>query len=53
MFLDQIIPRGVKKEYAPLLLAFLRDERFACLRERPDFQTIQTDVEQMAEENAP
>lgn len=53
LFLDPIIPRGVKKEYAPLLLAFLRDERFACLRERPDFQTIQTDVEQMAEENAP
>ncbi len=52
-FLDQIIPRGVKKDYAPLLLAFLQDERFACLRDIPDFQTIQADVEQMAEGNNP
>ena len=50
-FLDPIIPRGVKKKYAPLLLAFLGDERFACLRELPDFQTIRACAEQMAEEN--
>ena len=41
----------VNGNYAPLLLAFLQDERFACLRELPDFQTIQADVEQMAEGN--
>ena len=52
-FLYPIIPQGVKKNYAPLLLTFLRDERFACLRELPDFQMIQADVEQMTEENAP
>ena len=52
-FLYPIIPQGVKKDYAPLLLTFLRDERFACLREIPSFQTIQTNVERMAEENDP
>ncbi len=52
-FLYPIIPRGVQKNYAPLFLAFLQDERFACLRDIPDFQTIQADVEQMAEGNNP
>lgn len=51
VLLDQIIPRGVKKGYAPMLLAFLQDERFACLRELPGFQTIQSGVEQMAKAN--
>ena len=52
-FLDPIIPQGVQKNYAPLFFAFLQDERFACLRELPDFQTIQADVERMTEENEP
>ena len=51
VLLDQIIPRGVKKDYAPMLLAFLQDERFACLRELSEFQTIQSGVEQMAKAN--
>ena len=48
-FLYPIVPHHTKKEYAALFLAFLGDERFACLRELPDFQAIQTGTERMAE----
>ena len=50
-FLDPIIPQSVENKCAPLLLAFLRDERFACLRELPGFQAIQAEVERLAEES--
>ena len=51
-FLYPIIPRRTKKEAAAHLAGFLRDERFACLREHPGFQMVQTGVEKMAEESA-
>ncbi len=48
-FLYPIMPRKTKKEAAAQLLGFLRDERFARLRELPAFQMVQTGVENMAE----
>ena len=48
-FLYPIMPRRTKKEAAAQFAGFLRDERFACLRELPGFQMVQTGVEKMAE----
>ena len=49
-FLYPIMPRKTKKEAAAQLLAFLRDERFAGLRELPGFRMVRNGVERMAED---
>ncbi len=50
-FLYPIMTRRTKKEAAAQFLGFLRDERFACLRELPGFQMVQTGVEKIAKES--
>ena len=50
-FLYPIMPRKTKKEAAAQFLGFLRDERFACLRELPGFQMVQTGVGKIAKES--
>jgi hypothetical protein len=39
------------EEAAAQFLGFLRDERFACLRELPGFQMVQTGVGKIAKES--
>ena len=48
-FLYPVMPRRTKQEAAAQLLGFLRDERFACLRELPGFQLVQTGVGKISE----
>ena len=52
-FLYPIVPQSMRKNYAALFLNFLRDVRFARLRELPGFLGMLTGVERLAEENDP